>query len=376
MSEQALFLGVNWYDAWRELRKPWQQAHRWPLVMALTPAAPVRLLQADGRESVWSVDAQGATRKQADNGRTRFAALELPEDMLLRRRITLPALNDEATRQAIELEVRSSSPFAAEDLRWGYRLAGATATGGRPVEAVLASHRQISARLMANAERLRMQSGQPEIWARADAHGHIVLSGYGEHQRAQWSGRVRCLAYALLAVIAALAGAIAITPSLQLRLRANEAANAYAAVLARTAPLTQEREALVRAAEQIQVLNTLVQGRADTVEVLDLLTRVLADDTSVRTLQIQGLKVNIEGQTGNAAELMQLLGRQPGFKDVVAPTAATRPFGATKDNFKIEFMLEPRQIADAAPSAAEAASAPAPASAASAPASTPKATTP
>ncbi|MBP6652380.1 MAG: PilN domain-containing protein, partial [Xylophilus sp.] len=72
----------------------------------------------------------------------------------------------------------------------------------------------------------------------------------------------------------------------------------------------------------------------------------LTDDTSLRSLQIQGLKVNIEGQTGNAAELMQLLGRQPGFRDVVAPTAATRPFGAAKDNFKIEFMLEPKKMAD------------------------------
>ena len=111
----------------------------------------------------------------------------------------------------------------------------------------------------------------------------------------------------------------------------------------------REREALVRSADQIQTLSNIVQERADPVEVLDMLTRVLTDDTSLSSLQIQGLKVNIEGQTGNAAELMQLLGRQSGFRGVVAPTAATRPFGAAKDNFKIEFVLEPTKMSDTPP---------------------------
>ena len=337
ISEQARFLGVNWRSLWRELRKPWLQAHRWPLVVALTPAAFVRLMQVDGRASVWTVDANGEMREQAAGGRARFFAIELPEEMLLRRNIA----------------VRSNNPFPPDDLRWAYKTVGSSAVRGRRVEAVLASHRQISALLAGSAERTPPQGATPEVWARVDAHQYVVLNGYGEHKRARFGARGRRIAYALVATVAMLVGAIAITPTLQLRSRAIEAVNAYTAAFQRAAPLMREREALVRSADQIQTLNKIVQERADPVEVLDMLTRVLTDDTSLRSLQIQGLKVNIEGQTGNAAELMQLLGRQPGFRDVVAPTAATRPFGAAKDNFKIEFMLEPKKMADTQPKAGD-----------------------
>lgn len=353
ISEQARFLGVNWRSLWRELRKPWLQAHRWPLVVALTPAAFVRLMQVDGRASVWTVDANGEMREQAAEGRARFFAIELPEEMLLRRNIAVPALGDDEIKQAIAIDVRSNNPFPPDDLRWAYKTVGSSAVRGRRVEAVLASHRQISALLARSAERTPPQGATPEVWARVDAHQYVVLNGYGEHKRARFGARGRRIAYALVATVAMLVGAIAITPTLQLRSRAIEAVNAYTAAFQRAAPLMREREALVRSADQIQTLNKIVQERADPVEVLDMLTRVLTDDTSLRSLQIQGLKVNIEGQTGNAAELMQLLGRQPGFRDVVAPTAATRPFGAAKDNFKIEFMLEPKKMADTQPKAGD-----------------------
>lgn len=368
ISEQARFLGVNWRSLWRELRKPWLQAYRWPLVMALTPAAVVRLLQVDGHASMWNVDANGETREQAGDERARFFAIELPEEMLLRRSIAVPALSDDETRQAIEMEVRSSNPFPPDDLRWGYRMVNSTATRGGRVEAVLSSHRQISALLVANAERIQKHGVEPEIWARLNAHQHIFLNGYGEHKRARFGARGRSIAYALVATVVMLVGAIAITPTLQLRSRAIEAVNAYTAAFHRAAPLMREREALVRSADQMQTLNKIVQERADPVEVLDMLTRVLTDDTSLRSLQIQGLRVNIEGQTGNAAELMQLLGRQTGFRDVVAPTAATRPFGAAKDNFKIEFMLEPKKMADTQPKAGDSPAASAPVAPAAAPA--------
>lgn len=386
ISEQARFLGVNWHSVWSELRKPWLQAHHWPIVLALTPSAMVRLCQTDGGESIWSVNADGAMRKQVGGNHDRFVAIELPEGMVLRRSVTLPVLSDAEIRQAIEIEVRSSSPFSPDDLRWGYKRLGSTAAGGQCGEVVLGSHRQISALLMANFERLQVQGGTPEVWAKAGAEQYLFLNGYGEQQRVKFGSKGRRLAYVLVAVVAMLLGAIVITPTLQLRARAIEAVNAYTTAYHRAAPLVREREALVRSADQIQILNTIVQEQADPVDVLDALTRVLTDDTSLRSLQIQGLKVNIEGQTGNAAELMQLLGRQPGFRGVVAPTAATRPFGAVQDNFKIEFMLDPKKVADVPPTTGDSAVVPpgteaaaeavSPAQPASTPLSMPRASTP
>jgi general secretion pathway protein L len=60
-------------------------------------------------------------------------------------------------------------------------------------------------------------------------------------------------------------------------------------------------------------------------------------------LQIQGHKVSITGQTANASALMKKLGGQPGLRDVRAPAPATKPLGATRESFTIEFTMDPAQ---------------------------------
>ena len=79
-------------------------------------------------------------------------------------------------------------------------------------------------------------------------------------------------------------------------------------------------------------------------KVMDLLTQALPDDTSLLGLQVQGLKVTMNGQTTNAAALMQHLSAQPGIREVRAPSAATRPLGVSKDSFSLEFTLDPKML--------------------------------
>ena len=112
--------------------------------------------------------------------------------------------------------------------------------------------------------------------------------------------------------------------------------------------------------------------------VLNLLTQSLPDDTSVLSLQVDGAKVTVNGLTGDAAALMQLLSTRAEFKDVKAPSPATRPLGSNKDLFTIELtMADPGPRSDAPPGAPAAASAtpmaPAASAAATANAGTPSA---
>ena len=366
-TSEKRFLGVNWRSLLSEVRKPWQHACRWPFVVALTPRASVRLWQVGGEQSVWLVDANGEMRKVSANDHARFVAIELPEEMLLRRSITVPSLNDIEIRQAIEIEVQSNNPFQAEDLRWGYKVIDLAAQGMRRVDAVLSSHRQISSLIVANAGCFQGHGGAPEVWAKVDSHHYIFLEGYSEGARVRFGAGGRRLGYALLAFAVALVAAIAITPTLQLRAQAIEAVNAYTDAQYRAEPLMRQREALMRTAEQIDALRELAEGQADPLYVIDFLTRTLPDDTFLRSLQVRGLKVSLDGQTANAAALMQLLGAQPGLRDVVAPTAATRPFGSAKDNFKIEFV----QVSPPSVVSAESPPSLSPLSAASAPAAEP-----
>ena len=102
----------------------------------------------------------------------------------------------------------------------------------------------------------------------------------------------------------------------------------------------------------------------EAVEVIGVLTRALPDDTSLISLQMQGSKIRISGQTPNTADLMQKLSAYPGLRDVKAPTAATRPLGVNKESFSLELELTPEAFRASEPgraaSAAAIASAPAP----------------
>ncbi|OGB45061.1 MAG: hypothetical protein A3F76_06340 [Burkholderiales bacterium RIFCSPLOWO2_12_FULL_65_40] len=332
------FLGVDFHALWREVRKSWRGAHQWPVLAWLSPAVRVRLLQADEGESLWigEVEQPKGTRLH----QTRFCALELPEHIVLRRHLSVPTMGESDTASAVALDVRSSSPFAADDLAWGYH-AGEARNGLRPVDVVLVSRKQVGMYIISQSTRLEGVLA-PEIWVRGADGAPIVLNGYGDNQRVAFVRRWRLVNYGLLILIVLLSVAIAITPTAQLRLRAIEAVRSYDAIAQRTVPLVKQRETLLLSVEQLGSLAEVLADRIEPLRILNQLTQALPDDTSVQSFKLQGAKLTIIGLTANASALMQLLGDQPGLRDVRAPSAATRIPGALKESYVIEFTLDPQ----------------------------------
>lgn len=331
--DQLRLFGLDLGALWQAYRAGWAEALQWPLFAWLNPADPVRLLQADGRESVWR-----AGRRLAGGWRApRFVAVELPEDLVLRRVLTLPDLPLAEVQEAVALEARSASPFPPEDLASGYRV-HRLAGGPLEVEIALASRRQIEGALRAAAPRLRGRS--PEVWA--GGAKPVVFEGYGAPLRLRQAARRRAGLLVLLGLAAALVAAIAVTPTAKLRLQALQANAAHEQLRAATAPQVRLRDQLVSARAQVQAIGQVLAARPDALPVLALVTRLLPDNTFLLRLELRGQTVRLTGQTDNAANLMQILGDHPGLRDVRAPTAATRPAGATKENFTIEFTLDPK----------------------------------
>lgn len=337
ISSEARFFGLDLRALWRDVQRPWLGASRWPVLRWLTPAVPVRVLLADGADMLWLGTEQ--PKPGASASAARFLALQLPEDLVLRRRLRLPVMGEAQVAQAAALEVRGSSPFPLTDETWGY---STTVTGGDcTVSIVLASRKQVHSWLQRQAERIPPGT-QPEVWVLQDGDSPVVLQGFGEARRAAFAQRWRRLSYVALGVLAFLAVAIAVTPTVQLRMRAVDAAAAYQAVTQRAAPAVREREALMQSLDKLSALSELLSERYEPLLVLQRLTQVLPDDTALQSFKMQGAAVNITGLTTNASTLVQLLGAQPGLRDVNAPTAATRLPGATKETFAIVFTLDPK----------------------------------
>ena len=88
------------------------------------------------------------------------------------------------------------SPFAAQDLVWGYS-AYPPQRGVVQVEVVMVSRKQAAQYLAAQAARLQ-DVVNPEMWVRAGQLPPVVLGGYGESLREAYATRRRRMGYGLL----------------------------------------------------------------------------------------------------------------------------------------------------------------------------------
>lgn len=343
VSRDLRLFGLDLGALWAALRRPWEAAPGWPIVSWLAPDQPVRVVRADAPDAFW----QGA-RGRMDRppaGASPTVAVALPQAMVLQRTVVLPRAAASEAAHALALQVQGWNPFPAQDLVWGWRRRS-TAGGAIAADVALASRRQVASHLESLATRLD-STGAPEVWVAPDEGPPIVLPGYGEGRRAAAARRHWRLCRALLALAVFLAVLLVLTPSLQLGLREAQANRAHAELAEQARPVLARREALVQTQEAMAAAAKLLDHRIDPLRVLDVLTQALPDGTAVQSLRLQGDVVTLSGTTGDAASLMQGLGRQAGLRNVRAPAAATRQPGAAFESFTLSFQLDSAAFAAA-----------------------------
>jgi len=265
-------------------------------------------------------------------------AVEVPEQWLLRNRLTLPRMAADQVEAAVRLEVIRLSPFPEADTAWGFS-ARPSAAGADllDVDLALAARGHVQECLAAHAGETGRR--EPEAWALADGSRPMVLRGFGEGVRERRIRRGFGWAVFWLLLALGWALALALTPSLQLRVRALDAQARFTEVAQAAAPAVAEREALLRANEHLKVVDGLLASRADPKLALNILTPALDDGTYLHRMEVKGRNVSISGQTGNATALVQFLAGQKGLEDVHSSAAATRQ-GSGAERFTIDFVLK------------------------------------
>lgn len=337
----ARFFGLDLASLRRDVLTAWQRMLNWPALAWLWPKLAVRLLLPSGT----AVLSHGPDTPHSDNPKrtqsARFEAIQLPERLLLRSTLQVPPLQPHELHAALSLQVASLSPFVADDLVWAYQLEPAASDSGGMLAAhlVIASRKLIAQYLAQDHAAVDLE--KVEVWVpRMAGQGDLILPGFGESARARHGTLWRWVSAFLVAVALVLVGAIALTPSAQLYLRAEQAHAAMAALTLKAAPFVKQRESLTHTTDQLNNLAEIVGKPLPPLQVLKTITDALPDDTSLLTLQVTGPKVSMSGQTVNAAALMKQLGTTPGLRDVTAPTPATKPLGSPREQFTIEFVLD------------------------------------
>lgn len=329
------FLGVDLRALASVMAATWSKLQAHPPLKWLKPNPALLLNQSDGQKTVW----RGHQKTSEPASNARFHALELSTDYVLHRSFTVPNISHKQLLDTVALEAQSASPFPAQDLIWAHSVQRDT-NGATRVHLAMASRKQAH-QYMAQHATAQAESAT-ELWAFVPGVStpHI-FTGFGEALRHKYTLFWSRVAYALLCSILLLALAIAVSPLVQLRARAIDAATAYDTLTSQVKPQIEQKEQLLRMAEQLTQIGAVVKGRIEPLKVLDQLTQALPDDTALQTFNLQGEKVRITGLTPNTANLIQTLSEQPGFGQVRAPSAATRQMGTTKENFIVELILDP-----------------------------------
>jgi general secretion pathway protein L len=211
------------------------------------------------------------------------------------------------------------------------------------VHAVLTSNKLIAEYIASAYSDARPE--QFEVWVPQVQGGQYTLvPGFAETRRQSRSNTWRWASAGLVFLALALVIAILITPSVKLHLRAEQAEFALKVLQEKAMPVLSEREEFSKATEKIGSLKEMFGTTLPPLQILQLVTDALNDDASLLSLQIQANKVNITGQAQNASLLMKQLDATPGFRDVRAPAPSTKPLGAARESFTIEFSIDPEQL--------------------------------
>lgn len=340
----AQFFGLDLASFLSDVVTAWCGMLDWPVLSWLRPKLKVRLWLPEGTPVLTRGLQATMLNDHASTQSARFEAILLPESLLLRRTIHVPKLRPADIQAALALEIQTLSPFTPDDTVWACEITP-TRTASLKVDLLLTARKLVNQHVATLRPQLTSQA--PEVWAtRASGAGFVMMPGFGDTRR-QRQGVLWRWASAILGLLAlALIGTMAVTPSLQLYLRSLQAQQAMVSLKQKAEPVIAQRESLLHTIEHIDALAKLIGNTVPTLQVLNLITTALSDDTSLLSLKIQGSKVTLSGQTVNASVLMKQLGSTPGLKDVKAPTPAVKPLGATRESFTIEFTLDPAQRSD------------------------------
>ncbi len=351
--DQTRFFGLDvgqWPSQWAAAGE-WllrSRALRW-----LTPLVRVELTRANGQASAWDMaqglaSPAGGAHGKPDEGYVR--AVELLPEQVLRRQLVLPHLGRADLARAVALEVSAMTPFPPERTASAFAVVpgqGDTLT----VDVALTSVQEIEKRLQQFASTAARPAGNealPEVWVLPEgvsdstpAFAPLIFEGYGGAQRRSLTARGLGVRGGLLLLALLLLGALAVTPTLQTRLKAVQAQQAFDELNTQAKPQLTQREQMVKQSERLQAIGKIAEQQLAPLPVLDMLTRALPDGSWLSTLRMEGTKVTVNGLADDAAALVRNLSKQKGVAEVRSPSPATRVGSSAKETFTLEITLDP-----------------------------------
>ena len=262
--------------------------------------------------------------------------LELPAEWVLERELVLPAAAMENLQQVIGFELDRITPFQADQVYFDQEpVAGASSEGGQlRIRVVLVPRNRVLPWLEA------LQKAGLPIDRMVPPQAPPSLNLLPRELRAGPDVGRLALAVAPAAGLVLLLVAVLAVPLWQARETVVDLQQEESRLRRQAGGVIKLREALARKMEELGKIREYWKSVPPPLEVLQVLTQLLPDDTYLQQLDIRGDKLTIRGLSGQASALIGLLEASPVFVDPHFLSPVTQQRG--KELFHLGATIRPR----------------------------------
>ena len=241
----------------------------------------------------------------------RLLLLRFPLAQCLRKEITLPIAAESDLDTLLGYEMDRETPFAKDEVYWGYRVRRRDVAHGRlEVDLLIIPQVAVAARLEA-AREAKLDPSAIEVQITPEATMLIGLGG--APLRWQWQPDRTTIA---LAAAAAVLLCIAIgSPFIRQHMALVSADAAVASLKAQAEEASALRKSIDAVQDTSAFLNQQRGKIGDALVILAALTQTLPDDTHLTAFSMRGGKITISGLSPSAADLIPLLAHTPPFRE-------------------------------------------------------------
>ena len=261
--------------------------------------------------------------------------LLLPPESRLQQRLTYPVAAEKELRAVLEFEMDKQTPFTADKVYFDYLITGRnTATGQLHVTLCLVLREVLHKHLDAIAF-LDLQPAAATT-APDNSSGNVNYLPPAHRSANKPSGRL--LAYLCLAAFTLFMAALYL-PLLRydsvIDQLENQVGQARTEAIQAQA-LENKKQAFL---ERIEFLSNQNQLRIPPLEIIRDLTRRLPDNTWINRLNIRAGEIQVHGESGTAAAVIQLMEESDYFEQVQFRSPVTKNNKTGKDQFHIAAKL-------------------------------------
>lgn len=316
-------LGRHWVSAWRDFLWSYDSPVRRRL------DEPVLLRGVDGEQTYHA--GEPCSPQETD-----CCAVQLPDELVLLRRMKLPVAVEADLDAVLALEVGARSPFGTEDTASGWRVAG---RDEQTLDVLLAIVSKSAVMTYIAQHYGSHDAHAQEVWVSIEGKV-VVIEGFGEERRAGLY-RKRLLHVSLLCGLACLLLLITLAMAAGFKkLELGQVEEMAARVQSEAAVASRHRSTLGQANETIAVIKELSALYPSPHPELARLTRLLKDDAYLERFTMNGLEIDLRGRADNAAVMMQELSEQPEYVEVTAVSPIRRIPNTEVEQFHLKVRLE------------------------------------